>query len=129
MFMRFTSILFVALLMGGCQTKSDFGVTLVEMVGHYGGHTRTTAAIPELSGKWRIISADSMSFEGHVSGVSFANFKLFMQQVYGEPRLWKTGNREETYYNATDIGVGFTFFPVADGVYFYCHRGVSASLL
>jgi hypothetical protein len=133
--MRILSILFIAWLVCGCQTKRDIGRAIVRQVAQYGGHTRTSAAIPPLSGRWSIKSADAMSFRAHLSGVTFTEFESFMQQVYGEPastsvtvgHSWAvTGH---IYYRAADIGVGIEFYHKWDGIAFYCHRGIHVTPL
>jgi hypothetical protein len=126
--MRILSIICFGLLTCGCQTKGDLGRTVVSMVAQYGGHTRTTAAIPELSGRWNVKSADSKSFEAHFSGVPFADFKSFMQQVYGDTTSTSVtpGHIE---YRASDIGVWIEYFDEWNGIGFICHRGVHVTQL
>src|ERR1700690_2075856 len=129
MHMRILSILFFALLMCGCQTRGDLGGAVVSMVAQYGGHTRTTAAIPELSGGWSVKIADAKEFQAHMSGVPFMDFKSFMQQVYGNPAPTAVTIEHDLetpghiYYRAMDIGVGIEFFREWNGIGFKCHRG------
>jgi hypothetical protein len=118
--MRILSIIFLALLLCSCQTKSNVGPAIVQQVTHCGGHT-PTIAIPELRGIWSVKSADVESFQAHLSGVPFADFKSFMQQVYGNPSV-STGE-PGFYYPAKDIGVYIQFFSEKNGVGFICHRG------
>jgi hypothetical protein len=118
--MRILSIIFFALLICGCQTKGDLGRAIVQQVAHYGGHTRTTAAIPELRGAWSIKS-DAEGFQAHLSGVAIADIQSFMQQVYGDPMV--NTNLQGIWYRAADIGVAIQFFGEKNGVSFICQRG------
>ena len=133
--MRFVPIIFAALFACGCQTRGDLGGKVVQMVAQYGGHTRTTATIPGLSGRWSVQSADPMSFKAHLSAVSFADFEVFMQQVYGDQAStsvtvghdWATPGH--IYYRATDIGVAIEYYREWNGIGFKCHRGVHVTPL
>jgi hypothetical protein len=128
MHMRILFIICFALLMCGCQTRGDLGREVVSLVAQYGGHNRTTAAIPVLSGRWNVKSADSKSFEAHFSGVPFADFKSFMQLVYGDPASTSI-EPGHIYYRASDIGVAIDYFDEWNGIGFICHRGVHVTQL
>jgi len=135
MVMRISSIFFVGLSILGCQTEGDFGTTIVKQVADYGGHTRSSATIPELRGTVSVRSTDSEGFQAHLSGIRFTEFKLFMQRVYGDPVFTMTasghdwGTPGHIYYRAADIGVSIEFFPEPNGVRFICHRGHAYHLL
>ncbi|HEX5398162.1 MAG TPA: hypothetical protein VFY06_03840 [Verrucomicrobiae bacterium] len=110
-------------------------MTIIRQIAQYGGHIQTTNAIPPLSGRWSIKSADDMSFQAHLSGVAFTNFASFMQQVYGESAT-TTGTVGHTwavpghiYYRAADIGAGIEFYHKWDGISLYCHRGIHVTPL
>jgi hypothetical protein len=111
------------------------GRGIVLQVAQYGGHTRTTAAIPQLSGRWIVKSADTMSFRAHLSGVTFTDFKSFMRQVYGDPAStpaaveYERSNPGHCYYLAADIGAYVEYYHQWVGIGFYCHRGVHVTPL
>lgn len=85
-------ILTFALLICGCRHTGNFGAAFVQQISHYGGHTQTINAIPELRGTWSIKS-DAEGFQAHLSGVSFAGCS-----VIHAAGLWQSGmdypNRE-----------------------------------
>jgi hypothetical protein len=114
----------LALLMCGCHHTGDFSAFFVQQVSQYGGHTRTTNAIPALHGTWSVKSDDE-GFQAHLSGVSFADVQSFLQQVYGNPVI-KTADidgRRHGVYGARDIGVAIQFFDETNGIGFVCVRG------
>jgi hypothetical protein len=133
--MRILPIIFISLLMCGCQTRSDAGRLIISQVAQYGSHTRTTAAIPRLNGSWNVKLADTMSFRAHLTGVTLADFNSFMQEVYGKPASTSVTVGHEwakpghVYYWATDIGVYIEYYRQWIGISFYCHRGIHVTPL
>jgi hypothetical protein len=81
------------------------------------------------------VSADADSFQAHLSGISCANFKAFMQQVYGDSISTSDTNGHDwgtpghIYYRAADIGVAIEYFGGSNEVIFICHRGHAFPLL
>ena len=119
--MRISSVIIIALLICGCQTRGDLGLEVVQQVARYGGHTKTPATIPELRGRWKIESCDSESFQAYMSGVSFAEIQSFMQQVYGNSETLH--NSPGVWYAAKDIGVAIHLLGDTNGVRLTCQRG------
>lgn len=118
----------LALLWSGCRTENMTGDAIVQTVAQYGGHKQTAASVPQLMCKWHVESSDADGFEARVSDVSFKDFNLFMEQVYGKPAT-VVGEPSHVYYHATNTGVGIEYFLYGKDIIFKCHRGVHVSPL
>lgn len=113
----------LAFLMCGCHHTGDFGAFFVQQVSQYGGHTRTTNAIPALRGTWSGKSDDE-GFQAHLSGVSFADVQFFLKQVYGDPviKAADIDGQRHGVYGARDIGVAIQYFGETNSIGFICVR-------
>ncbi len=141
-----SSVLFVGLLLSGCQSPSkldsgdfhdflqrasrsrkhsgDFGAFFVQQVSRYGGQARGSEPGPELRGTW-YSESDSDGFGAQLYDMRFARVESFMESVYGPPLDLSTNLDTPAHglYAARQIGVAIQFFANTNGVGFICVRG------
>ena len=141
-----SSVLFVGLLLSGCQSRSkldsgDFHAFLqrashsrkqsgafedffTREVSRFGGRTVSSNSAPKLRGTW-YSESDSDGFGAQLYDMPFARVESFMEAVYGPPLDLSTNLDTPAcgLYAARQIGVAIQFFANTNGVGFICVRG------
>jgi hypothetical protein len=103
------------------KQSGDFGAFFVKQVEHYAGHIVTSNPPPALRGTW-YSESDHDGFAAQLYDTPFSQVQLFMEQVYGPPRLVETNiyGSWSGLYGVREIGVAVQFFGHTNGVGFIC---------
>jgi hypothetical protein len=114
----------------GCKQSGDFDAFVVTQVVKYGGHTKTSSAIPKLQARWTV-KEDKNGFTASISGASFADIAREMEQIFGPPRMSDDGSGTKTHepyrlWGVDDIGVAIQLIGHPDSTEIVCIREIKS---
>jgi len=101
------ALLLAVIFIASCSHSGDFGAFVVAQVTKYGGHTKTSATIPQLDARWTV-KQDANGFTDHVSDAPFSAIDGFMRETFGAPKISTDTNLDgepQRVWGAVDIGV------------------------
>ncbi len=102
---RASAVLLIALavLIGACSRRGDFGAFFVQEVSKYGGRVDTTAGVPKVQARWTLKENEN-GFEAYVTGATWSEVDAVVRAVRGK----RARSSPERVYGEADTGVGVT---------------------